>query len=89
MSEMLKRERIPVKTANSTIPLTLMWVCFCLAVFGVSSLSAEESESTQATVNYNLDVRPILADNCLACHGPDAKTREADLRLDTKAGCFL
>ena len=77
-----------MKTANNAIPLTLMWVCICLAVFGVSSVSAEESESTQATVNYNLDVRPILADNCFACHGPDAKTREADLRLDTKAGAF-
>ena len=77
-----------MKTANNTIPLTLMWGCLCLAVFGVSSVSAEESESTQATVNYNLDVRPILADNCFACHGPDAKTREADLRLDTKAGAF-
>ena len=82
-----------MKTANNTVPLTpiLFWsvlVCFCFAVLGLSSVSAEQSESTQATVNYNLDVRPILADNCFACHGPDAKTREANLRLDTKAGAF-
>ena len=90
---MLKRERIPVKTNNNTIPLTptvflSVLVCVCLAVLGLSSLSSEESESTQTTVDYNLDVRPILADNCFACHGPDAKTREANLRLDTKAGAF-
>ena len=77
-----------MKTANNTIPLTVLLVCFCLAVFGLSAVHAEESESTQAAVDYNLDVRPILADNCFACHGPDAKTREANLRLDTKAGAF-
>ena len=91
--EYSKGREIPVKTANNTIPLTpivllSVLVCCCLAVLGVASVSAEESESTQATVDYNLDVRPILADNCFACHGPDAKTREANLRFDTKAGAF-
>jgi hypothetical protein len=35
-------------------------------------------------VDYNRDVRPILAKNCFACHGPDANAREAGLRLDTR-----
>jgi hypothetical protein len=33
-------------------------------------------------LSYNRDVRPILADKCFACHGPDAGAREAELRLD-------
>jgi mono/diheme cytochrome c family protein len=37
-------------------------------------------------VSYNEHIRPILADNCFACHGSDATHREADLRLDTSQG---
>lgn len=35
-------------------------------------------------VRFNEQVRPILAEYCLHCHGTDPDTREADLRLDIK-----
>lgn len=35
-------------------------------------------------VSYRDEVRPILADTCLRCHGPDEESREADLRLDVE-----
>jgi hypothetical protein len=33
-------------------------------------------------IEYNRDIRPILAENCFACHGPDSASRKARLRLD-------
>jgi Protein of unknown function (DUF1553)/Protein of unknown function (DUF1549)/Concanavalin A-like lectin/glucanases superfamily/Planctomycete cytochrome C len=35
-------------------------------------------------LEYNRDVRPILTENCFACHGPDSAARKADLRLDLR-----
>src|SRR5437763_866616 len=39
-------------------------------------------------IDFNRDIQPILADNCYACHGPDAKARKAKLRLDIREGVF-
>ena len=50
--------------------------------------SAEPGSLPAAEVRFARDVRPLLADLCFACHGPDAATREAELRLDTRAGLF-
>lgn len=44
--------------------------------------------SGNETVSYNFDVRPILSDKCFACHGPDAKKREAGLRLDVAGSAY-
>ena len=44
----------------------------------------DKSPTGLAVIEYNRDVRPILAENCFACHGPDSASRKADLRLDRR-----
>ena len=38
--------------------------------------------------DFNRDIRPLLSENCFACHGPDKNVREAGLRLDLEASAF-
>lgn len=39
-------------------------------------------------VDYNFHIKPLLSDNCYACHGPDANKRQAGLRLDVPEAAF-
>ncbi len=52
------------------------------ALFAATVLFGQEIE-------FNRDIRPILSDQCFACHGPDAAKRKTKLRFDTEAGARI
>lgn len=76
---------------KKTILLTLAFLVILTAVV-VSCFQKNtpaDKETIPDVVSYNFHIRPMLSDNCFACHGPDAKKREAGLRLDLAEGVFL
>lgn len=52
------------------------------------ALFASAQAELPAKIEFNRDIRPILAENCFHCHGPDPGSRKVGLRFDTEAGFF-
>jgi hypothetical protein len=63
---------------NSTIQRSFLSVF--LVLFGLASAI----HSAEPPVDFVRQIRPLLANNCLKCHGPDARERQAGLRLDVR-----
>ena len=67
------------------MPQQSIFTFLCLTFFGISIPSVMAApQSSDPPVDFSRDIRPILSNTCFKCHGPDANTREADLRLDTR-----
>ena len=51
---------------------------------GAAAEVVAKSSAASSKVDFTKDVRPILANHCFKCHGPDEGARKANLRLDIR-----
>jgi hypothetical protein len=61
---------------------SLLWASPLAALGMVTFFLMRPAGASEQKLSYNKDIRPILAENCFPCHGPDSASRKAGLRLD-------
>ena len=60
--------------------LAKLLVCF----FATFAIAEDQTKKPEKGPSFAKQVQPILAEYCYACHGADAESRKADLRLDVR-----
>ena len=57
-------------------------------LLGSVGMLAARAGATEAKIDFNRDIRPILSDTCFTCHGPDDAKRKSGLRLDQQDSAY-
>src|SRR5688572_19976728 len=73
MAKLRLRHLLPALAAAALLPILY-----------AAAPAARDKAAAGGAIDYSRDIRPILAENCFACHGPDEAKRKAGLRLDVK-----
>ena len=61
--------------------------CYFLCwLVGICLLASQDAlgQDTASGPDFASQIKPILANHCWSCHGPDEQSRKADLRLDRR-----
>src|SRR5262245_47748354 len=75
------------KFINGPIMKLTVLLVFCLFLSQAKydgAVSAAQGGASPRQIDFNRDIRPILADKCWSCHGPDAAAKNIKLRLDSE-----
>ncbi len=68
-----------------TLPISVTRSVLVVTAFCMAGVVAEATVgSDEVAVDFNRDIRPLLADRCFACHGPNENDRQGGLRLDVQ-----
>lgn len=73
--------QVGASRAGAFLPFCALWLGLCL-------FFPAQSHADERKLEYNRDIRPILAEACFACHGPDSAARKGDLRLDQRTAAL-
>ncbi len=83
------RHRIPrFRPRGASVQAMTVGAVATALAFAMPALARAEGgiPAGSQSVSYQRDIRPILADKCFKCHGPDAGERKGKLRLDNATG---
>jgi len=66
-----------------SLPVVVWLFIVFVNIYGTAT-AQQPAEKLPKKIDFNRHIRPILADKCFACHGPDKEERKADLRFDVE-----
>ena len=83
------KARLPTVLAAAALPCVVLLAAAspqAAVALADRPQAGQEGQAAAAPVSWARDIRPLLAESCFQCHGPDEAAREADLRLDVREG---